>query len=163
MRKGWRNVRMLCRLAIVREQEKAGLLQLSSPSPELKVSTSLSALEYIPKENNFKLPCFQISEMPRCTNCTIFLWNQPDDPKTVRKCSKCHMVSYCGKECQEEHWTKVHKKQCRYLAGTKKAEHSEHRRDTCRTCIASNSAGDLAFSQTNPNYVCIFESVDRNI
>ena len=57
----------------------------------------------------------------------------------------------------------MHKKQCRYLAGTKKAEHSEHRRDTCRSCIASNSAGDLAFSPTNPNYVCIFESVDRNM
>ena len=81
----------------------------------------------------------------------------------MRKCTRCHVVSYCGQECQLEHWTKVHQEQCRYLAGTKKAEHSEHRRDTCRSCIASNSAGDLAFSQTNPNYVCIFESVDRNI
>ena len=98
-----------------------------------------------------------------CTNCTVFLWNQPDDPKTVRKCSRCHVVSYCGKECQEENWNKVHKKYCSYLAGTKKAEHLEHRRETCRTCIASSSLGDLVFSPTNRNYVCIFENVDWNI
>ena len=73
------------------------------------------------------------------------------------------MVSYCGLECQEEHWTKVHKKQCRYLAGTKKAEHSEHRKETCRTCIASSSLGVLVFSPTNPNYVCIFENLDWNL
>ena len=69
-------------------------------------------------------------------------------------------MAYCGVECQEEHWNKVHKKHCKYLAGIKKAKHSEHKRDICRTCTARNSVGDLVFSPTNPNYVCIFENVD---
>ena len=36
------------------------------------------------------------------------------------------MVAYCGKECQEEHWSKVHQKQCKYVGGTK-----EHSKDLC--------------------------------
>ena len=85
--------------------------------------------------------------MSWCANCKLFKWDQPADSK---KCSRCHV----------EHWTKVHQEQCRYLAGTKKAEHSEHRKETCRTCIASSSLGVLVFSPTNPYYVCIFENVD---
>ena len=96
--------------------------------------------------------------MPRCANCNLFQWDQPADSKTLRKCTRCHVVSYCGQECQLEYWTKVHQEQCSYLAGTKKAW--KHRRETCRTCIASSSLGDLVFSPTNPNYVCIFENVD---
>ena len=72
------------------------------------------------------------------------------------------MVAYCGKECQEEHWHKVHKKQCKYLGGIKKEKHSEHNKETCKTCIASNSLGDLVLSPTNPNYVCTFETIDWN-
>ena len=72
----------------------------------------------------------------------------------------CNVVAYCGKECQEEHWHKVHKNHCKYLGGIKKAKRSEHKKDTCETCIKSNSIGDLVFSPTNPNYVCIFEHVD---
>ena len=72
-------------------------------------------------------------------------------------------MAYCGKECQEEHWHKVHKKHCKYLGGLKKAERSEHRKDMCKTCIASDSVGDLVFSHTNPNYVCIFEHLNWKV
>ena len=58
-------------------------------------------------------------------------------------------MAYCGVECQEEHWNKVHKKHCKYLAGIKKAKHSEHKRNICRTCTARISVGDLVFSPTN--------------
>ena len=83
-----------------------------------------------------------------CDNCDLFDWKQPADLKTVRKCTRCHVVAYCGEECQEEHWNKLHKDHCKYLAGTKEAKHSEHNKDTCKTCIASNSAGDLVLSAT---------------
>ena len=95
-----------------------------------------------------------------CSNCFLFNWKQPENRETLRKCTRCYVVAYCGKECQEEHWQKVHKKHCKYLGGLKKAKHSEHIKETCKTCIKSDSVGDLVFSPTNPNYVCIFEHVD---
>ena len=98
-----------------------------------------------------------------CANCNVFDWKQPADLKTVRKCTRCHVMAYCGKECQEEHWNKVHKNYCKYLAGTKKAEHSEHRRESCTICIARDSVGDLVLSPTNPNYACIYENLDWNL
>ena len=67
------------------------------------------------------------------------------------------------KLCQEEHWRKVHMKHCRYLGGTKKADHSEHKQNTCETCIKAKALGDLIFSPTNPDYVCIYEHVDFQI
>ena len=99
-----------------------------------------------------------------CANCKIFKWEQVD-PKTspLKRCTGCWKISYCSKECQEEHWHKVHKKHCKYLGGIKKAEHSEHNKETCKTCIKQDSVGDLVFSPTNPNYVCIFEHVDWSL
>ena len=84
-----------------------------------------------------------------CANCKLFQWKQPENRKTVRKCTRCQVVAYCSKECQEEHWHKVHRNHCKYLGGVKKADHSEHRKDTCKTCIASDSVGDLVLSPTN--------------
>ena len=95
-----------------------------------------------------------------CANCELFGWKQPRD---LMKCSRCHVVAYCGRECQEEHYGKVHKQYCKYLGGIKKAKHSEHDRDACKTCIASNSVGDLVFSPTNSNYVCIFQYTDLKL
>ena len=98
-----------------------------------------------------------------CANCALFNWKQPDPKKPLQRCTRCHVVTYCGRECQEEHWNKVHRKHCKYLGGIKKAPHSEHQKETCDTCIASNSLGDLVFSPTNPNYVCIFEHADWSL
>ena len=97
-----------------------------------------------------------------CVNCDLFCWKQPNNVKTLRKCTGCRVVAYCGKECQEEHWHKVHKKHCKYLGGTKKGKHSEHKEESCKTCISRKSVGDLVFRATNPNYVCIFENIERN-
>ena len=93
------------------------------------------------------LPADDISDV--CSNCVLFNWKQPENLKTVRRCTRCHVVAYCGKECQEEHWHKVHRKQCKYLGGLKKAKDSEHKKETCKTCIASDSVGDLVFSPSN--------------
>ena len=38
-----------------------------------------------------------------CTHCT--------QGNATSRCSKCKLVYYCGKECQQAHW-KVHKKIC---------------------------------------------------
>mmetsp|Transcript_12518 Transcript_12518/g.31524 ORF Transcript_12518/g.31524 Transcript_12518/m.31524 type:complete len:371 (+) Transcript_12518:630-1742(+) len=33
----------------------------------------------------------------------------------LMKCSRCFSVVYCGKECQNSHWTSQHKKECKRL------------------------------------------------
>ena len=38
-----------------------------------------------------------------CANCYLFNWHQPEDLTTVRKCTGCRVVAYCGKECQVGH------------------------------------------------------------
>ncbi len=42
-----------------------------------------------------------------CSNCKN---KKPD--VSLKKCSKCLLVFYCGPECQREHWKKKHKKEC---------------------------------------------------
>ena len=65
-----------------------------------------------------------------CANCLVYNWKQPE-PAILKKCTRCKMVQYftiititiaiaitititrckvvqyCGKACQQEHWVKV--------------------------------------------------------
>ena len=91
-----------------------------------------------------------------CLNCSMNKWKQPEDKSILRKCEKCQVVSYCGKECQEEHWEKVHKEHCRYLAGEEKAKHSEHNKETCNYCADEAAAGEGVSELSNPTYFCTF-------
>src|ERR1700722_16305598 len=31
---------------------------------------------------------------------------------TLKRCGKCHLVSYCGVDCQKAHWKKIHQFYC---------------------------------------------------
>ena len=95
-----------------------------------------------------------------CVNCSMNKWKEPEDTSILRKCEKCQVVTYCGKECQEEHWEKVHKQHCKYLAGEEKAEHSEHNAETCNYCAAEVEAGEGASEVNNPTYFCTFAVED---
>ena len=99
-------------------------------------------------------------EIGYCLNCSMNKWKQPEDKGILRKCDKCEVVSYCGKRCQEEHWEKVHKEQCRYLGGQEKAEHSEHNEETCDYCAAEADAGEGVIEASNPTYFCTFATED---
>jgi len=51
-----------------------------------------------------------------CPNCSLYSWEQdPSIPSSLTRCSNCRTLHYCSKECQEEHWVKVHKDQCKDL------------------------------------------------
>ena len=52
-----------------------------------------------------KQPEAQSSPLLSCANCGIIYLNP------LRKCSRCHTVLYCSKECQKEDW-KTHKPAC---------------------------------------------------
>jgi hypothetical protein len=44
-----------------------------------------------------------------CANCTV----PGDQPGiTLRSCSRCKLVRYCGTECQTQHWKASHKLFC---------------------------------------------------
>lgn len=45
-----------------------------------------------------------IEENEKCSNCD-------SSSHDLKKCAGCHLVSYCNKECQKQHW-KIHKKEC---------------------------------------------------
>eukprot|EP00092_Neocalanus_flemingeri_P000971 GFUD01001038.1.p1 GENE.GFUD01001038.1~~GFUD01001038.1.p1 ORF type:complete len:505 (+),score=143.91 GFUD01001038.1:63-1577(+) len=53
----------------------------------------------------------------KCYNCNLYSWEQaPGLPSSLTRCSRCRTLHYCSKECQEEHWVKVHKDQCQLLS-----------------------------------------------
>jgi len=46
-----------------------------------------------------------------CANCKKDLGESGEE----FECAACHSVTYCGKECQREHWNNGHKKECKNL------------------------------------------------
>lgn len=51
--------------------------------------------------------------MCRCTLCTSRCQGCFESSNKRRlKCSKCHVATYCSKECQRTHWKLIHKQQC---------------------------------------------------
>ena len=67
-------------------------------------------------------PCFKPIG---CVNCFVYKWEQPEDLSALKNCGRCKVVKYCSKECQEEHWALVHKKQCNKLRLSKEAEEQQ--------------------------------------
>jgi hypothetical protein len=78
--------------------------------------------------------------MAKCANCAVYDWKQAANVNL--RCSRCKVMSYCGKECQLEHWAKHHKQQCKALAGRKPEPLAQHRGAACPTCQAPD--GPLA-------------------
>ena len=97
----------------------------------------------------------------RCANCHIFGWKQVDPTiSPLKRCTGCYKISYCSKECQEEHWHKVHKRHCKYLSGKKPLEESDlHKKETCGRCIKQQTAGRKVFKENEPTYVCLFDPI----
>ena len=92
----------------------------------------------------------------QCANCRVFKWNHPPI-QALRKCSRCRKMWYCSRECQEEHWVKVHKKHCKFFSGSKNQKDTlVHNEATCIYCQASD--GEKVFEQDNPNYICFTSS-----
>ena len=67
-----------------------------------------------------------------CVNCQIYKW--PSEGIPLFKCSNCKFLSYCSLQCQKEHWVKLHKKQCKTLAGKVEVPASSHNPDSCPGC-----------------------------
>jgi len=79
-----------------------------------------------------------------CHNCKrkgrAGITEKTNGEKVFLRCSQCHLLTYCDKDCQREHWEKVHKRHCKFLAGRKQLENSRHRKDSCELCFDENNA-----------------------
>lgn len=58
--------------------------------------------------------------MKECANCLVFSWSSKEI--TLQQCSRCKVLVYCDKQCQEEHWHLLHKRHCKKLAEVKAEE-----------------------------------------
>jgi len=94
-----------------------------------------------------------------CANCLVYDWPQPQDLAALKRCSRCKELAYCGKLCQREHWEKVHKEHCRYLAKPNTAPASLHTAD-CNPCREEAAVGGTITEPTNPTYPCIDRGVE---
>ena len=97
-----------------------------------------------------------------CANCQLFGWKRPDiENGPLKRCTGCRTIYYCGRECQEEHWRKVHKGQCKFFSGGKGLDGTEvHNKETCRRCLFREAAGKAVFNADNPNYICVFDPIN---
>ena len=76
-----------------------------------------------------------------CANCTI----PGDHPGiTLRPCSRCKLVRYCGTECQAQHWKASHKKFCVAVDKRKPqlAANDDTTRTKCAICLGSMDLKD---------------------
>eukprot|EP00092_Neocalanus_flemingeri_P035530 GFUD01038674.1.p1 GENE.GFUD01038674.1~~GFUD01038674.1.p1 ORF type:complete len:406 (-),score=128.53 GFUD01038674.1:125-1342(-) len=90
-----------------------------------------------------------------CANCVNYGWKQPADKNILKRCSKCKFLYYCSKECQVEHWVKVHKQHCKYLAELKVMAQSRHDPLSCPGCKEEAKVGPVEMAkQDNPTLGC---------
>jgi len=85
-----------------------------------------------------------------CWNCPTYGWYDPmielKSDRPLSACKTCKLAMYCSKECQKEHWKKVHKKHCKYLAGTEPSSIPAHGAPAdCKKCQSklADKAGDV--------------------
>ena len=94
-------------------------------------------------------------------------WKQPDlktsalkkpgmGSSPLKRCTGCWKLSYCSKECQAEHWKKVHRHHCRILSGRSCLGGKGHNKEDCRHCVMEEAAGKAVLKEGNPNYICFF-------
>jgi len=99
-----------------------------------------------------------------CHNCTMKhrdgITEESEQKKEFKRCAGCHLLTYCDKDCQLEHWQKVHKHHCKYLSGRKQVANSQHKKDSCPLCIAEKKTSDSELTSPNsPKTICHIQVV----
>ena len=77
------------------------------------------------------------SEGLDCHNCLRkhrdFVVEESDEA-VFKRCTKCHLMSYCDKDCQAKHWNKVHRFHCKFRSGEEPVAGTKHRKEECEMC-----------------------------
>jgi len=107
--------------------------------------------------------------MPVCLNCRLYSWEQskvpsPDGPYYIKetsrdplqRCSKCKVAYYCDKDCQTEHWEKVHKDKCKFLRQDKMMKSGVHRHqeESCLSCKEEKDLGSKIRRKDDSHWGC---------
>ena len=94
----------------------------------------------------------------RCHNCERKFRGRVTERTSsgeFKRCSSCHLMTYCGLDCQKEHWNAVHKRHCRFLSGNKPVANSQHNTSLCIFCVGGRRACDDEIADINsPKTVC---------
>jgi len=106
--------------------------------------------------------------MPVCLNCRLYSWEQAKVPSPVgpfyiketskdplQRCAKCKVAYYCDKDCQTEHWVKVHKDKCKYLRRETDLKIGVHRHqeNSCLACKEENEIRNIK-DKDDPHWGC---------
>jgi len=97
-----------------------------------------------------------------CWNCPSYGWSDsrtvPGDEENLKACKQCKLAMYCSDECHQEHWKKVHKKHCRYLAGKDTSPIIRHDVLNCPKCKVEKASlkesPTAVHDASNPMYPC---------
>jgi len=68
-----------------------------------------------------------------CANC-VSKGQDTRFPEELKRCSACHVLSYCTEDCQREHWLLSHSKICKALCGKKGHGKALHDKENCPNC-----------------------------
>ena len=60
-----------------------------------------------------------------CHNCES-RGRQPFDNSSLKRCTRCKLMTYCNKDCQLEHWYRHHKTVCKVISGEKEDKTKIH-------------------------------------
>ena len=111
----------------------------------------------LPSENCFGSPI-------TCHNC--IRKNRFEDTQRSKKenlyqrCSGCLILSYCDRQCQTEHWWRVHKGHCRGLL--RQTQFTTHNQYDCQQCIEEYEEGpDPITSYYSPKAGCYKQKTDE--
>merc|ERR1712034_61032 len=62
-------------------------------------------------KNGHEHQCLPQKHLKKCSNCE----KREKGKNVFLFCSRCRSVRYCSKECQTNHWKRVHEKKCKNL------------------------------------------------
>jgi len=104
----------------------------------------------------------------KCHNCewkkNASLKKESYPKDNLKRCANCHLMTYCDKDCQKEHWLKVHNKHCKYLSGKSPVKDSHHDAATCPRCIQEREASrPQILSKNSVKTTCNVQVVARSM
>ena len=100
--------------SLERESDKLGHLGFVLPKGEKKIYSKPPILVQNKEFNNEEGMYHPREVVERLYSGCTFCRRSRDDVQRLMKCPRCHIASYCGKECQLNHWP-THKALCKAL------------------------------------------------
>lgn len=82
---------------------------IMSPKGTVRIASLVYLIAYAITGNKGITDELERSLSTRCDFCG-------ETTQSIKKCARCHLRQYCGKECQAGHWRLIHKDECMALA-----------------------------------------------